>query len=110
MDENIFHITKNIRDTFLENGIPKISILLFGSRARGDYDEDSDYDFLILTRNNLTGKEKQKVRGEIRKKLIMEKKIKPIDILIKSIDEYDEEKNIIGNLYFDIKNEGKICD
>jgi uncharacterized protein len=110
MDDSLANITQNIRETFLRNGISKISILLFGSRARGDYNEDSDYDFLVLTNNNLSGKEKQKVRGEIRRKLLLEKKIKPIDMLIKSVSEYNDEKNIIGNLYFDIQNEGKICD
>jgi predicted nucleotidyltransferase len=34
---------------------PQAEIWLFGSRARGDAREDSDWDFLVLTQNDLSG-------------------------------------------------------
>lgn len=34
---------------------PQAEVWLFGSRARGDAREDSDWDFLILTDNDLSG-------------------------------------------------------
>lgn len=34
---------------------PKAEVWLFGSRARGDAREDSDWDFLVLTDNDLSG-------------------------------------------------------
>jgi len=42
-------------------------VVLFGSYARGDYDEDSDVNFFILA--NVPQEEANKWRGEIRKKL-----------------------------------------
>jgi len=40
-------------------------IILFGSRARGDEHEESDYDFLILSELPESEKLKQQVRAEI---------------------------------------------
>jgi len=40
---------------------PNAKIFLFGSRARDDYREDSDWDFLILTEKHIT----QDLKNEI---------------------------------------------
>lgn len=34
---------------------PQAEVWLFGSRARGDARDDSDWDFLVLTANDLSG-------------------------------------------------------
>ncbi len=34
---------------------PQAEVWLFGSRARGDARDDSDWDFLVLTNNDLSG-------------------------------------------------------
>ena len=34
---------------------PQAEVWLFGSRARGDAREDSDWDFLVFTNNDLSG-------------------------------------------------------
>ncbi len=41
------------------------TIILFGSRARGDYHEESDWDFLILTSIQESDLLKEKMRKEI---------------------------------------------
>lgn len=41
------------------------SLILFGSRARGDYKEDSDWDVLVLTSKEADPKLKRKIRDEI---------------------------------------------
>ena len=41
IDRYSLYLTENIKDSIEE-------VLLFGSRARGDYREDSDYDFAVL--------------------------------------------------------------
>lgn len=33
---------------------PNAKVILFGSRARGNYNDDSDWDFLILTEKRVT--------------------------------------------------------
>ena len=40
---------------------PEARIILFGSRAREDFHENSDWDFLILTKLNVTRELKNKI-------------------------------------------------
>jgi len=39
---------------------PQAEVYLFGSRARGDYRKDSDWDIFILTPNDINEKDKDK--------------------------------------------------
>ena len=41
---------------------PKAKVILFGSRARGDFNKNSDWDFLILTSKNSDESLKRKIR------------------------------------------------
>ena len=41
-------VVGRFKKLMLEHGIPLHSITLFGSRARGDHDPDSDYDVLVV--------------------------------------------------------------
>jgi len=43
------------------------NIILFGSRARGDFSKYSDYDFLIITEKTFNIKEKMEIAKTIRK-------------------------------------------
>ena len=69
-------------------------IILFGSRARGNYSTFSDYDFLIITKKKLTIKEKMKMAGEIRRSLA--RFYIAADIIINSEEEVELKKNKIG--------------
>ena len=40
-------------------------LILFGSRARGDYKEDSDWDVLVLSKNKVDGKLKRKISDNV---------------------------------------------
>lgn len=44
---------------------PHIEVVLYGSRARGDYGNESDWDILILPSINFTKPLKQKIRDAI---------------------------------------------
>ena len=44
---------------------PNAEIILYGSRARGDEKENSDWDILILTNYPITYKEEQKFRHSL---------------------------------------------
>ncbi len=71
-------------------------IILFGSRARNNFDKFSDYDLLIITPQSLSIKEKMKLSTQIRKKLL-EHDI-AADVIINSVDEVEEKKSEIGNI------------
>jgi len=56
---NIEKIIKNIViETMKESEYSFERIILFGSRARGNFDENSDWDLLIVIKEDLTREEK----------------------------------------------------
>lgn len=89
-------IKKIIQEIFEEKKIKIKEIVLFGSRARGDYKKDSDWDLLIVTEDNLQRKQKLEIAHLIRKRLAEE--FIPCDVLIKSQAELEERKNVIGSV------------
>jgi predicted nucleotidyltransferase len=76
--------------------LPDAEVLLFGSRARKDGQSDSDYDILIITKTNLTPKEKFPIRTKIRKALLLVG-IRS-DILVQSKSEVDQKKSLPGHI------------
>lgn len=46
----------------LRENLPVSQVILFGSKARGDSDEESDIDLLLLTSRRLEWEEERKVR------------------------------------------------
>ena len=59
---------KRIKE-IVENILPCSRIILFGSRIRGDFNIQSDYDILVVVSSNLTIKEKRNYAIEIINKL-----------------------------------------
>ena len=82
---------------------PKSEIILYGSRARGDEREDSDWDLLILVPYAAGIREEQKFRHKL-----FEVELQfgqAISTLVKSKEEW-EGKFQITPLYQNIKQEG----
>lgn len=94
---------KIIKDS-TDSLMPDSRILLFGSRARNENTEDSDYDFLIITKNTIETQEKRNYKSILRK-LLAKHKI-PADILIQSEDEVKKKKRITGHIINSILTEG----
>ena len=96
MEKEINEIKKQTEKVLCESNIKLEKIILFGSHARGDYSEFSDYDILIIIKDNLTYKDKiaisEKIRDGLAKMLI------PTDIIIKSGSEIEYLKNKIGSV------------
>lgn len=81
---------------------PGMEIVLFGSRARGDFGDESDWDILILTSVNLSKGIKKRIKDAIFDiELDAEE---PISTLIYSKDGWRELE--ITPLYQNIKSEG----
>ncbi len=81
---------------------PEVEIYLFGSRARGDFRNDSDWDVLVLTERELNYKLENKIRS-----IIFEIELEveePISTLIYSKKEWMELE--VTPLYQNIKSEG----
>ena len=82
-------------------------IILFGSRARGDYKEDSDYDILVLKRG-IKPEERRRLIGKIEFSLFKAKIYIPTDILVLSESDFIKLSNDVSTVYPVIYREGKV--
>jgi uncharacterized protein len=79
---------------------------LFGSRARNEYRNDSDYDILLIINDNLSPKEKIPIITKIRKSLL-QSEVRS-DILVQSKNEVEKNKNLPGHIIRSILKEAII--
>ena len=70
MEEKLKLIKEIILNMAKKYNIEVDKIILFGSRARGDYREDSDWDLLIVIKNKLNRKLLNTFWGELEKGLV----------------------------------------
>lgn len=101
MDQQVF--LNKIKEQVLKED-ENASVILFGSRARGDYREDSDWDILVLT--------DKKVDGALRKKIsdyiydVELEYIQPVSTAIYNRNHWNELQ--ITPLFRNVAKEGKI--
>ncbi len=81
----------------------KAQVILFGSRARGDYKKDSDWDILILTAKKLDTSLKENIYDKVFD--IELEYLQPISAMI--IDPARWNKMSITGFYENVINEGK---
>ena len=79
--------------------IPDAKVLIFGSRARGDFNTHNDFDLLVVTKNNIGAKEKMNMESRISKSLVYSLH-KPFDVLLYSQQEVELKKNARGLIIF----------
>ncbi len=79
-------------------------IILFGSRARGDFSEESDYDILIVLQDSISIREKMESSAKLRREIA--KMGIDADIIIKSREEVEYYKNKIGSIVRNALREG----
>jgi len=78
-------------------------IILFGSRARGQAEPDSDADLLIVMRVD-GSKRKQAVQID----LALEGIPIPIDLIVVTPEEVDKYRDAIGTIIYEAVREGKV--
>jgi predicted nucleotidyltransferase len=77
--------------------LPDAKVLLFGTRARGQATNDTDYDLLIVTNDTFSPQIKMDWKSKIRKALVSALKA-PFDVLIASNRELDDKKDLTGHI------------
>jgi predicted nucleotidyltransferase len=82
---SIDEIKSKILQVAKEMGVSVKDIILFGSRARGNFSQDSDYDFLIITEKTFSIKEKMEISRRINR--VSAKFLILSDIIINSEEE-----------------------
>lgn len=83
---------------------PDSSIFLFGSRARRDFSEDSDYDLMVVTENAYESKELRLLKAMIRRKLARNRI--PADIIVQSKAELEANSKVTGHIVRQVLKEG----
>lgn len=101
-NETIIKKVKEIVDRFDSHA----DIVLFGSRARGDYHEESDWDFLILSWLPESEELKRKVRRDILQEIEW-KTFEVIQTIWHNKEEWENEY-AVTNIYESLKEEGII--
>lgn len=99
-NSNTLSIIREIANKIL----PDSRVLLFGSRARKDNSNDSDYDFLVITKETIDIRRKRTLKSMLRKELAQLKI--PADILIQSEEEINYKKDITGHILKQVLREG----
>ena len=79
---------------------------MFGSRGRGDFSENSDYDFMAVLDENLENNKRRKLAIRIRQMLLSHQMLANIDLIIKNKDNWEWESKNLGFLSYTVKNEG----
>ena len=78
-------------------------IILFGSYARGEANEDSDLDFLVIERSLQSQRaEMVRLRDVLRPMRI------PVDVLVTSVEKVREWGHLPGTVLYEALHEGKV--
>jgi len=85
-------------------GLEVKMIFLFGSRVKGNYTKDSDWDFYIIIDKDLDFAHKRTLNAQIRRRLA-ELRI-PNDIIVQSQSVAEKRRNDVGYLTHYILKEG----
>jgi len=100
-------ILKKIKKIILkvadEYGVEIDRIILFGSRARGDFEEHSDWDLLVVVKGHMNVKRKRELWYEIYRRINL-----PLDLLIVSYDDFERNRESVGFIYRYAIAEGRI--
>ncbi len=87
-----------------KNGLRVNRIILFGSRARGDYSEESDWDLLVIVKDELTREKKKAVLTGIYRGLAV--LTGAYEVIIKTERNFEKMKSIVGSLPYEAELDG----
>ena len=88
-----------------ELGVHVDSVILYGSRSRGDTREDSDWDILVVVREELNRDMRRELTYRIRAKLV-ELLQSPVDVIVSTKGKWEKYKDETGHLFYSVKREG----
>jgi len=88
-----------------KEGVKVENIILFGSRARGDYREDSDWDLLIVVGGSPDRETIRRLQYRVYKSLSKNRIY--CDVIVVSEEYYVKYKNVVGTIVYYAHLEGK---
>lgn len=103
LEPAVKQIAEKVKELVLQSDI-NADVILFGSRARGDAAEESDWDFLVLTDKTDTEKLAGQLRREIRLQLESKRDI-AVSLIVKNRQVWEDDYSVT-NIYESIAEEG----
>lgn len=97
-------IKEVINETLKAYNLEAEKIIPFGSRARGDHKKDSDWDILLVIKQEITQQLKDELFKSITEKL--SHYLIPCDLIIKSVEDLEFYKNFYGTVTYEALKEG----
>jgi predicted nucleotidyltransferase len=88
----------------ISNFLPESEVIMFGSRARGDNQINSDYDFLVVSKDPIDDHQRLHFQALIRKSLA--KMCILADIIIQSRSDINAKSNLPGHIVRSAMKEG----
>lgn len=101
LDKNIEIAKRIITEEVEKAGYKVDKIILFGSRARSDFREDSDYDFFIILKQNISHDAENSLFVTLNRR--MNKLNISNDIIITSNSELKKNNNVGNITYYALK-------
>ncbi|MCD6488292.1 MAG: nucleotidyltransferase domain-containing protein [Desulfurococcales archaeon] len=103
------YLLRTIKDVIInearKEGVKVRGIILFGSRARGDYREDSDWDLLIVVGGSPNRETVRRLQYRIYRALSRNRIY--CDVIVVNEEYYVKYKNIAGTIAYYAHLEGK---
>ena len=104
LNKNIDIAKRIITEEVEKAGYQVDRIILFGSRARGDYQKDSDWDFFVIVDKNIFKEDMKIILRNIHRRMAINNISN--DIIVKSKDIYNNQKNDTGFLSYYVNKDG----
>lgn len=97
-------IKREIESAVKAFGLEIDRVILFGSRARGDSSEDSDWDILLVVRGKIDISGRRRLAKLLREKFA--DSLIDVDILVRTFEEFELYKNLLGTVTREASKEG----
>ena len=101
-------VIAKLKSILEEIGVEYTNILLFGSRTGKDFEEESDWDFLIVVKGNLDLKEKRELWHKIYRRFHDYFPFVSVDIILKDEQSFEDENNVANTISNEVYLEGTI--
>jgi predicted nucleotidyltransferase len=95
MEERIRGI---IEKALSQSNITLESIILFGSRARGGFEEESDFDILVTIKNETNMEQKREFWKNLSHELHKDFPFMPFDVIIKTTKDFEDERDVVNTI------------
>jgi predicted nucleotidyltransferase len=96
MEDKMLEIKRVIRNFCGELGLICQKVILFGSRARGGFDQFSDYDVMVILDGEVSIEDKMVLSKKITQTLA--EQLLDIDVIVKTAKEVEYYGNKVGNV------------